>query len=452
MTQMPDQPPPRRAAVRGRPRMAWVAIVLAVALLVWLQAQAEPAPVDPDAPPNPELVAVGRVTVALERMLPTRPDAPNPVSADVLRSLARPPVADHEAVALVVLEAESAGRDAALARIDNLRRGAGGDLLADLDALETLYRQGPEAITDAQRDALLQRRTWFGRLALTHGLDADDPQRQAVLAQASRTLAGMTAVLAGVGLGLLAGLALLVVAIVALAVGKIRRAYRPSRRTPTGVFLETVAVFLVAWIGLTVLSAVIEARLGVRLSPAVPLLLVLTLFWPLARGVGWAAFARGMGLSRGRGILREMGAGIVGYVAGLPILAVGFVLTLLLIHYTGLAPEHPVQRELADPEPLMAIGMLLLALVWAPIVEELVFRGAFYHHMRRAAGVLVSALVVGFFFAVIHPQGVAGVPVLMSIALVLALIREWRGSILGAVTAHFVHNGLIALLLVLIVW
>ncbi len=37
--------------------------------------------------------------------------------------------------------------------------------------------------------------------------------------------------------------------------------------------------------------------------------------------------------------------------------------------------------------------------------------------------------------------GVEAVPALMSLAIVFAFIREWRGSIVASATAHALHNG-----------
>ena len=67
--------------------------------------------------------------------------------------------------------------------------------------------------------------------------------------------------------------------------------------------------------------------------------------------------------------------------------------------------------------------MFVLASVAAPVVEEIMFRGVLYRHLREASGgwgrwlsVLVSVLLSSFVFAVIHPQGWVGVPVLIVFA------------------------------------
>jgi membrane protease YdiL (CAAX protease family) len=73
-----------------------------------------------------------------------------------------------------------------------------------------------------------------------------------------------------------------------------------------------------------------------------------------------------------------------------------------------------------------------------------------YRHMREATqqwafllSFVVSALVVSFVFAVIHPQGFVAVPALMSLALGFTILREWRGSLISCMIAHGMNNALV---------
>jgi membrane protease YdiL (CAAX protease family) len=93
----------------------------------------------------------------------------------------------------------------------------------------------------------------------------------------------------------------------------------------------------------------------------------------------------------------------------------------------------------------------------APRVEETMFRGLLYRHLREATGrvgrpasLFVSALLVSFVFALIHPYGLLGVPVLMALALAFTLAREWRGTLIPPMIAHGIHNSVLTLLIVLI--
>jgi membrane protease YdiL (CAAX protease family) len=85
------------------------------------------------------------------------------------------------------------------------------------------------------------------------------------------------------------------------------------------------------------------------------------------------------------------------------------------------------------------------------------FRGVLYRHLREAGtkfgyviGVAFAALMSSFVFAVIHPQGLFGIPILMGLAVVFALAREWRGTIFPAMIAHALVNAGTSTVLLLI--
>ncbi len=181
--------------------------------------------------------------------------------------------------------------------------------------------------------------------------------------------------------------------------------------------------------------------LGPTLSLVVIVVMAVPLLWPLVRGVKWSQLRWALGWHGGTGVAREAAWGLVGYVAGLPILLVGLLLTMALANVPGAQETpHPAVQEMAEGGLLTLIVVLAQAVVWAPLVEESLFRGAVFHHLRRRWGVAVSVLISGFLFASLHPQGWTAFPVLTSIGVVFALIREWRGSIVGSMVAHGLHN------------
>ena len=68
---------------------------------------------------------------------------------------------------------------------------------------------------------------------------------------------------------------------------------------------------------------------------------------------------------------------------------------------------------------------------------------------RRTLSVAVSVLANTFLFAVIHPQGFVAIPALMSLAMGMTLVREWRGSLIPSMVIHGVSNGLIISILLI---
>jgi membrane protease YdiL (CAAX protease family) len=61
--------------------------------------------------------------------------------------------------------------------------------------------------------------------------------------------------------------------------------------------------------------------------------------------------------------------------------------------------------------------------------------------------VIVSATIVNFLFASLHPQGPVAIPALMALAYGLTLAREWRVTLVPGMVAHGINNGLLLLFL-----
>jgi membrane protease YdiL (CAAX protease family) len=119
-------------------------------------------------------------------------------------------------------------------------------------------------------------------------------------------------------------------------------------------------------------------------------------------------------------------------------------------------PAHPIIEYIVRPNWRTRLEVLFVAAVVAPIVEEIMFRGVFYRHLRDTTAplgtplsFLFSALVVNFIFAAIHPQGIVAVPALMALAFGLTSPREWRGTLVPSMVAHGLNNGLLLLMVML---
>lgn len=283
------------------------------------------------------------------------------------------------------------------------------------------------------------RHPWFTQLA-----DADT--RQAAIARADRVFVRMLVLgLSGIGL-VVTGLALGILAIILLATGKLRLpGLRPI--APAGLYIEAFAIWLVMYlVGSILLEAFLRGggSTAIRIVPLVFAFVIATA-WPTIRGASWDVVRRDIGLHLGRGVLREIGAGVVGYVACLPLIGLAFIFVLILQKYVDQQASHPIQEMLTTVHP---IWLYLLAAVFAPVTEELVFRGLLLTHLRGKLGIWSSGIISGLIFAAIHPQGWIAIPTLMTIALVLALIREWRHSLIAPVIAHSMNNAAVVTIMV----
>jgi membrane protease YdiL (CAAX protease family) len=182
------------------------------------------------------------------------------------------------------------------------------------------------------------------------------------------------------------------------------------------------------------------------------------------RGVPWQQVRADVGWTTDRHPAREVLLGLGCYVTALPFVAGGLLVFLLLSYIQrqlGREPEppsHPLVSWVAHSGWWVRLQVAFDACVIAPVVEETMFRGVLYRHLREATGgwkptasVLASALVVSVVFAMIHPQGLLFVPVLGGLAFSFCLARQWRGSLLAPMVAHGLNNGVTLLLLLVMV-
>ncbi|MEL6499376.1 MAG: CPBP family intramembrane glutamic endopeptidase [Planctomycetota bacterium] len=343
-------------------------------------------------------------------------------------------------------------------------------LLDDVQTLDQLYRG--ETITDEQAVALVERHGWFGELAIAHG----DEAALEPLVGGGGLLLTLLGLAGGVMLlAFLGGFVVLILAIVFAATGRLKARFVPP--LPGGsVYLETFAVFVVGFMVLqaagAALSLVLTEQTATIATMALQWLLLLTVAWPLVRGVPRAVWREQMGMVAPRGVLREIGAGVVGYMAGVPLYFGAAALSMLLIVLREFIVGLVQQSKGGDPAPAVGpsgpvnpvfemvsgqgvLGLVVLAslvVLWAPIVEELVMRGALYRHLRGRLHWLVSAIVSAMLFGLLHQYDVLMLLPVISLGLVFAAVREWRGSIIGCITGHMLHNatvfGLVVAMLV----
>ncbi len=334
-----------------------------------------------------------------------------------------------------------------------------------------------EALDQAQRDLLVAELDWFGELALV-------PEKNQFAAARKDFFGGPIAVLlalsvlmivlvvAGVG-----GVAGLVILVVFAFQGRLGRGLAPGR-APHGMYAETFAV----WMALFYLLQFGGLLVGIFAQQHVLFIMFVAFFlsllalgWPVVRGVPWRVVRQDIGLHPGRGMVVEGAVGVGGYAMTLPILAIAVVIVIVLVAINELIRQgmggaehplepsgsaaHPLFEALSEPGVWIRVQMLLAAAVAAPIVEEIMFRGVFYRHVRDAfrspaMGALVPTLgstaVTGLLFAAIHPVPWFAWPGLFALALGFALLREWRGSVVPGIVMHGLHNAMVVTMVMLI--
>lgn len=139
-------------------------------------------------------------------------------------------------------------------------------------------------------------------------------------------------------------------------------------------------------------------------------------------------------------LVRNIGIGALGYCINLPL-----ALTLTVIG--GLAgrnlpqPSHPVSEILLEsPSVLVIASLYVMACVVAPFFEEFVFRGHVFPAFLSRFTPIVAAVVCGFAFAAIHPQGPLLWPALAMVSVSCSFVAHFTRSIVPSITLHALHN------------
>jgi len=312
---------------------------------------------------------------------------------------------------------------------------------------------------------------WFGTF-----LQADGAERKAIESSAVNKVMILTAVVLIVAVAAIAGLIFLILKLVKAFDGKMKSGLEQPA-SHHGVYAEVFALWILVFVIFTSVAAILgqvvadgNATIGLVFVLAAFFGSLVVLFWARIRGVPYKQIRKDIGWTTGNGFLKEIGTGIFGYAMTLPILCVGVLLTFLLFMIQQLmsggveaAPfrgtgggSHPIIVELANGVWSIKILLIFMAAVAAPVVEETVFRGVLYRQLRSSSckfpkvlSIACSVFLVSFVFAAIHPQGWVAIPALMSIAVGMNLLREWRGSLIPSMVVHGLSNGIVVSMMVL---
>ncbi len=119
--------------------------------------------------------------------------------------------------------------------------------------------------------------------------------------------------------------------------------------------------------------------------------------------------------------------------------------------------EKFLPHKETDLEKLLKMGTAVrvliaaLAVLTAPLVEEVVYRGVLYTGIENVWGKIAGIALVTFLFALVHvPQywgSYAAITAIVSLSLVLTLLRAATGKLLPCVATHLVYNAVQAVAL-----
>ncbi len=134
-------------------------------------------------------------------------------------------------------------------------------------------------------------------------------------------------------------------------------------------------------------------------------------------------------------------AGPITLLAALPLLSAANLGWVALLEHFGFdTGKQPMVDIFADTQsPFVLIGMSFLAVVIAPVTEEVIFRAGLFRFLRGRLPRPVALLLPAIIFGTLHGNLVAFLPLVM-LGVFFALAYERTGRISVPIIAHGLFN------------
>jgi len=305
-------------------------------------------------------------------------------------------------------------------------------------ALARIY--GPDPLTQGEVDVLVSiigTEHFLGRLAAVHARESvGDRAARAELLSQSRTLLRVGFVLGGLGVFAL-GIVLWIYFVICRADGSHR---------PLGSPLSGISWFQADGLALQVaLFLVLMVLLPALLAPFGPIFALVALPLALVAVLALPKYGVGVDLFQALGpkirFRNALGWGLAGASANLPLVLVVGGLGILIFRSLP-EPSHPAVEVLQGSASASQVWrVFLLGVVFAPFLEEVVFRGMLLPALLRVTQrPWVAILISSVLFAAIHPQGIAAWFALATVGAMCAMLTLQTRSLWPAILMHATHN------------
>ena len=143
------------------------------------------------------------------------------------------------------------------------------------------------------------------------------------------------------------------------------------------------------------------------------------------------------------GLKQSVGQGLGCYIGLMPVILVTSILYQLFLYVAG----YPVTMQdvvaiFMEPHSVWSLLLLLLmAVVFAPLAEEALFRGILMPALMKKTGAGAAVAISSALFALSHMHLPSLVP-LFVLSIALSLLYIYSGSLWSAVMLHAVFNGI----------
>lgn len=364
---------------------------------------------------------------------------------------------------LAILYAET-GDTTRVDKLTSTWTGRGGMLAVLAPIIHTAYLGAVDTDEDAERAGLRESlpEGWFAdRLALAWATRVGDASLRSEASLSLETRARRLLVRAR---------ALAVMNIALIAVGVVALIVVWRRRRRPGALAVGRAALPPSWPGTLGLIVLIRGGAGAALV-IVALLFVSGLLgpWfdldhPMLEAITWPLMyvpllllvrryllaPVGIGFRDALGLRLVPGGGRRLVLVGVALVAAGALLTTLLtlggsrLHLTSHWSEW-FDEQLAFGDGVAVAASLAGAVVFAPLFEEVVFRGILFATLRRGMGAGAAIAASALVFAIAHGYGALGFADVLWSGVLWAWAFEKTGSVLPGMMAHAVSNLMVSI-------
>jgi membrane protease YdiL (CAAX protease family) len=131
------------------------------------------------------------------------------------------------------------------------------------------------------------------------------------------------------------------------------------------------------------------------------------------------------------------------------------IFSIYLLQTRAQNPLTPLDRLVsATSSELTFLAFFAVALLLAPLFEEMIFRGYFYYVIAENKGPLFAVLFISLIFGGLHVDQYWGdwqaIAVVILLGVVLTILRAKTGSSIPSIIMHYVYNGSMTIIPVLL--
>lgn len=192
-----------------------------------------------------------------------------------------------------------------------------------------------------------------------------------------------------------------------------------------------------------------DKEVGAGISIVAAVATTLTVIWVVLGNYKQSSATLGISA---KSFIKRIIEGTLGYFAFLPFLVGVYAVNVLIFYLAGESPQSQnIVKEFAmEQSNLLLVLYFTMAIVVAPITEEIFFRGYLYGYVRRRLGVGLALGLTGLIFSMLHGYVLAFLP-LFVLGIWFAMLYERSKNIVVPITAHFWHNALTVLYIFFVV-